>query len=209
MGRPSKPLLSRALIAETALRLVDREGEEAISMRRIARELGVNPSSLYNHVSSRLDLVEEVRGLVASHIDAGAFGEQPWDEAVFTWARSYRAAFAPHPQLIPLLMSNASTSPVVMQVYEQFTVAASRSGWADSDILPVLTALESFILGSVLDMSGPTVLFDPSGQEESFPAFSRAFATLQLADPSDPVAGPSFELGLRGLVRGLIELRNR
>lgn len=209
MGRPSKPLLSRGLIAETALRLVDREGPDAVAMRRIARDLGVNPSSLYNHVDSRLDVIEEVRGIISARIDASAFATQPWAEAVVTWAHSYRSAFAPHPKLIPLLMSKASTSPVILGVYEEFTRAASRDGWADSDILPVLTALESFVLGSVLDMSGPTVLFDPRGQEAEFPEFSRAFSTLKAADPDDPVAGPAFELGLRGLVRGLTELRRR
>jgi AcrR family transcriptional regulator len=209
MGRPSTPLLSRALIARTALEIVDREGPDAIAMRRIARELDVNPSSLYNHVGNRLEVVEDVRGLISERIDASAFATEPWSEAVVVWARSYRAAFAPHPKLIPLLFSQASTSPVILGVYEQFTHAARRDGWADSDILPVLTALESFIVGSVLDMSGPTVLFDPSGQEEDFPEFSRAFGTLQSADPADPVAGPAFELGLRGLVRGLTELRDR
>jgi AcrR family transcriptional regulator len=207
VGRPSTPLLSRSIIAETTLRLVESEGADALSMRRIARELGVNPSSLYNHVGSRNDLIEEVRGLISSRIDATAFGSLPWEEAVVSWAYSYRAAFAPHHQLIPLLMSKASTSPVILQVYEEFTLAAGRSGWAAGDILPVLTALESFILGSVLDMSGPPVLFDPAGQEDSFPAFSRAVNTLRTADVSDPVAGPAFELGLRALVRGLTELR--
>ncbi|SKA96476.1 transcriptional regulator, TetR family [Agreia bicolorata] len=209
VGRPSKPLLSRALIADAALRLIDREGSDALAMRRIARELGVDPSSLYNHIDSKSDLIEELRGVVSARIDASAFVTEPWSEAVITWAHSYRSAFSSHPRLIPLLMSKASTSPVIMGVYEEFALAAGRDGWADSDILPILTALESFVLGSVLDMSGPTVLFDPRGQEDEFPAFSRAFHTLQEADPDDPVAGPAFELGLRGLVRGLTELRRR
>ena len=209
MGRPKRPLLSRHIIAETALKLVDKEGPDALAMRRIARELNVTPSSLYNHVSSRFDLIEDVRGLVSSRIDASFFSQLPWHEAVIEWAHSYRAAFALHPKLVPLLMSQAATSPVVLDMYEQFTLAARRAGWASSDILAVLTALENFILGSVLDMAGPAVLFDPRGQEAAFPEFSRAFDHLNEADQSDPVAGPAFELGLRGLVRGLQELRHR
>ncbi|RFA06922.1 hypothetical protein B7R21_17545 [Subtercola boreus] len=207
MGRPSEPLLSRALIVETALRLVDREGPDALVMRRIARDLDVNPSSLYNHVESRVDVIEEIRGIISASIDGEAFVTEPWADAVISWAHSYRSAFAAHPRVIPLLTSQVSTSPVILRVYEQFTLAANRAGWADSDILPVLTALESFILGSVLDMSGPTVLFNPRGQEAEFPAFFRAFSALKAVDQNDPVAGPAFELGLRGLVRGLLELR--
>lgn len=203
MGRPRKPTLSRTTIAEVALKLVDREGPDAASMRRIAAALGVNPSSLYNHVDSRVDLVEEIRGLVSAEIDSAPLRDLPWAEGVVAWARSYRAAFAAHPRTIPLLLSTRVSSPVALRLYEDFTLAARRAGWTNREVLPLLTAMESFILGSVLDMSGPAVLFDPRGQEEEFPAFCQAYATLDAENVADPVAGRAFELGLRGLVEGL------
>ena len=68
IGRPSKPLLSRELIARTALALVDRHGPEGASIRRVAARLGVNPASLYNHVPNRAAMVEDLRALVSANI---------------------------------------------------------------------------------------------------------------------------------------------
>lgn len=203
MGRPKVPVLSRDGIARTALRMVDRHGAPAVSMRRLAEELGVTPSSLYNHVTGRLDLVEQIRSLVASEIDSSMFATQPWAAALDGWARSYRAAFAKHPKTIPLLMSTSSTAEPILSMYEDFTRAALREGWAPADVPRVLTAVESFILGSVLDMSGPALLFDPTGHEGDFPAFSAALAAVTEDAPGDPVAGPAFEFGLAALITAL------
>jgi len=200
MARPPRPLLNRDLIARTALALVDRHGTEGASIRRVAAKLGVNPTSLYNHVPHLAAMIEDVRALVSAAIDARPLRELPWEDGLRAWARSYRAAFADHARAIPLLMTHSASAPVLLAGYEDFARAARAVGWPDRDILPLLTAFESFILGSVLDMSGPSVVFDPRGQEEDFPAFSAAYATTADEDPADPVATRAFEMGLRMLI---------
>ncbi|QHC75117.1 TetR/AcrR family transcriptional regulator [Rathayibacter sp. VKM Ac-2805] len=200
IARPRTPLLSRDLIARTALALVDRQGPDGASIRRVAARLGVNPASLYNHVPNRAAMVEDVRALVSANIDSTPLRELPWEEALRAWARSYRRAFARHARAVPLLMTERVSAPVLLAQYEDFAAAAEVAGWAPRDVIPLLTAFESFILGSVLDMSGPTVVFDPTGQEGDFPRFSAAFETLAGEDPADPVATRSFELGLDLLV---------
>jgi len=200
IARPLRPLLSRELIARTALALVDRHGPDGASIRRVAARLDVKPSSLYNHVPSRAAMIEDVRALVSSNIESTPLRTEIWEDGLRAWARSYRAAFARHPRAIPLLMTERASAPVLLAQYEDFAAAAQAVGWARSDILPLLTAFESFILGSVLDMSGPAVVFDPTGQEEAFPIFASAFDTLAEQDPTDPVATRAFEMGLRMLV---------
>ncbi|MCJ1706256.1 TetR/AcrR family transcriptional regulator [Microbacterium sp. VKM Ac-2923] len=200
IARPSKPLLSRDLIASTALALVDRHGPDGASIRRVAARLGVNPASLYNHVPNRAAMVEDVRALVSAAIDSRPLRELPWEQALRAWAQSYRRAFARHARAIPLLMTERASSPVLLAGYEDFAIAAEAAGWTPRDVLPLLTAFESFILGSVLDMSGPAVVFDPTGQEEDFPRFAAAFDTLVDEDPLDPVATRAFELGLDMLI---------
>lgn len=200
IARPSKPLLSRELIASTALALIDRHGPEGASLRRVAARLGVNPASLYNHVPNRAAMVEDVRALVSAAIDSHPLRDLPWEEALREWARSYRRAFARHARAIPLLMTERASAPVLLAGYEDFAIAAEAAGWTPRDVLPLLTAFESFILGSVLDMSGPTVVFDPTGQEKDFPRFAAAFDTLVDEDPLDPVATRAFELGLDMLI---------
>nr|WP_281270563.1 TetR/AcrR family transcriptional regulator C-terminal domain-containing protein [Quadrisphaera granulorum] len=187
-------------MARTALALVDQHGSEGASIRRVAARLGVNPTSLYHHVPDRAALVEDVRALVSASIDSEPLRTMAWEDGLRAWARSYRAAFARHPRTVPLLMSTRSSTPVVLNAYEYFAVAAEGVGWSSRDVLPLLTAFESFVIGSVLDMSGPPVMFDPSGQEQALPRFAAAFETLSDEDPQDPVATRAFELGLRMLI---------
>jgi len=200
IARPPRPILSRDLIARTALALVDRYGAEGASMRGVAQKLNVNPTSLYNHVPDRAAMIEDVRALVSAKIDSTALRELPWEEGLSAWARSYRMAFARHPRAVPLLMTTRASAPVLLAEYEDFVVAAEAVGWPSSEVLPLLTAFESFILGSVLDMSGPSVVFDPTGQEECFPRFAAAYSTLAEGNSADPIATRAFERGLAMLV---------
>lgn len=168
-------------------------------MRRVAQKLGVNPTSLYNHVQDRAAMVEDVRALVSARIDSSPLRELPWEDGLAAWARSYRLAFARHPRAVPLLMTTRASAAVLLAEYEDFVVAAEAVGWPSAEVLPLLTAFESFILGSVLDMSGPSVVFDPAGQEDQFPRFTAAYATLQ-EDSDDPIATRAFERGLAMLI---------
>lgn len=145
-------------------------------------------------------MIEDVRALISARIDSRPLRELPWEDALRAWARSYRRAFAEHARAVPLLMTERASAPVLLAEYEAFAAAAEAAGWPTRDVIPLLTAFESFILGSVLDMSGPTVVFDPTGQEDDFPRFAAAFQTLADEDPDDPVATRAFEMGLDMLV---------
>lgn len=169
-------------------------------MRRVAQKLNVNPTSLYNHVPDRAAMVEDVRALVSAKIDSSPLRELPWEEGLLAWARSYRLAFARHSRAVPLLMTTRASAPVLLAEYEDFTVAAEAVGWPPSEVIPLLTAFESFILGSVLDMSGPSIMFDPAGQEARFPRFAAAYSTLHDQDSEETVATRAFERGLAMLV---------
>lgn len=166
----------------------------------MAARIGVNPTSLYNHVPNRAAMVEDVRAIVSARIDFRPLRDLSWEEGLEAWAWSYRAAFARHPRAIPLLMTMSASAPALLAGYESFAVAAEAVGWGSRDILPLLTAFESFILGSVLDMSGPSVVFDPTGQEAQFPRFAAAFDTVTQEDAADPVASRAFALGLQMLI---------
>jgi AcrR family transcriptional regulator len=116
VGRPRTPLLSRDAIALAALRIVDRTGEFTIA--QVADALGVRPSSLYNHLSNKAEIIEAMRSYVFRE---GAFeGGDPegWDQAVRTSLRRYRECFARHPRLIPLATAYTVSSPEVMGMYD-------------------------------------------------------------------------------------------
>ncbi|CQD06257.1 putative transcriptional regulator (fragment) [Corynebacterium striatum] len=69
-GRPSKALVTREKIAEAALKIIDKQGYEKLTMARIAREMGVGPSALYNHVENKHELLILVEDAVMAQVDA-------------------------------------------------------------------------------------------------------------------------------------------
>ena len=69
MPRPTKPILSRRGIAQEALRLVEEEGIEGLTTRKLAKRLGVEGPSLYNHVANRDDLLDAMTGLIDEYVD--------------------------------------------------------------------------------------------------------------------------------------------
>ncbi|NUK93962.1 helix-turn-helix transcriptional regulator, partial [Streptomyces lunaelactis] len=105
MARPRKPLLSRERIVETASALVDSEGLEAVSTRRLAAELGVSGPSLYNHFRTKDEILEAVADAVSAQVDLSMFDqddERDWRTALHDWAVSYRAALTAHPHTVPI-----------------------------------------------------------------------------------------------------------
>ncbi|MFF8956883.1 TetR/AcrR family transcriptional regulator [Streptomyces sp. NPDC014894] len=189
MGRPRTPLIDRQRITSAALRIVDEEGE--FSVPGIARSLGVRTASLYHHVNGRDGVVELMRERICEAIDASALGARPWDEAMAAWARSYRAAFAAHPRAIPLLTASPVRAPRVLEQYEAAVGVLLGAGFAERDVLVVITALENLVLGSALDLAAPESMWEPADGGSATPGLARALA----AAPRER-ADAAFELAL-------------
>jgi len=198
MGRPRTPILSRERIAKVALELMDQHGEDDFTMAKIAKHLGVTTPSLYNHVDSKEELVELVRALVVEPIDTTAFLAHPWDQAIVTWARSYRSAFAHHPNTIKLLATRPIRTPFVLYMYQDVIDGLVEGGWPIENCLPIITAIENFILGSALDSVAPEVMIDVHALREEVPLLAKA---TEFNDTSR--ANTAFEMGLSALIIGL------
>lgn len=202
-GRPHSKVLSRDLIFQTALKLLDMRGSHGSGMRDIARELGVQPSALYNHVAGHDEVIAGIRELVGDRIDVAAFSVLPWEESLAEWAISYRAAFAAHPPTIALL----AVTPVlpdsrISLMYESVLSALARAGWPEAELLSVMVTLESFILGSALDAAATDEILDP-GDRSDVPVYSAAHAARRLAIGDRRPADVAFELGLEAMICGL------
>ena len=94
-GRPAK--LSTESILDAALALLDREGAEALTMRRLGGELGVEAMSLYRHVADRAALLEALADRLAAEIEPRD-GASDWADALRGFAgdlRRSRAAIPP------------------------------------------------------------------------------------------------------------------
>lgn len=205
-------MLTRDRIVTAALALIDEVGAEAFSVNALATRLHVRPSSLYNHISGKDELLVGVQEVITDAIDSAMFATQPWAQAVTSWARSYRAAFVRHPRAIPLF----ATSPVAgairtMEMYERVIRGFADAGWSAERIIPAVVALESFILGSALDAAAPTGLLSPGEASEHVPQLSAAVDAYDRAAVASSTSGAdlAFETGLTAMIAGLEALHAR
>lgn len=200
-GRPPSPVLSRLKIVKAALDIVDLCGHEALTMRQLAQHLNAVPSALYNHAASKRQVIDWVQDHIYASIDTSGFFEEPWDVALSRWADSYRKAFSEHPKLVPLISTLSVTgAPRTKSMYEDVSSGLLRGGWPEESIIDTIVAIESFVLGSVLDLAAPEEIFDPGDSAELTPVFAAAVASRRQGG-----AERSFLMGLRALISGLGE----
>ncbi|HEU5025746.1 MAG TPA: TetR/AcrR family transcriptional regulator C-terminal domain-containing protein [Spirillospora sp.] len=154
MGRPPHRLVTREAIMRAALALVDEHGAAALSVNRVAAALGVKGPSLYNHISGRDEVVDGIRELIVGEMALDP-SITPWTAAVDGWARSYRAAFAAHPNAVPLLAARPVRSRAALRAYADAFTVLRRAGWPEDRLLPLVHAVEYFLLGSVLVLDDP------------------------------------------------------
>jgi AcrR family transcriptional regulator len=186
-----------------ALELVDEGHDDLLSMRMLAKRVDRQVSSLYNHVTNRAELIEMLRARVIEDVDWSAFGDAPWNEALLRWARSYFHAMAEHPYLGRLLASTPPRDPSTMQMYEQIAAALLQAGWAHSQVVAVIRTVESLVIGSIQDLTGPEMGLHSGSLGEELPVLAGAFSS---ENASSNTAAAAFDLGIVAIVDGLTRL---
>ncbi len=148
-GRRSR--LSREVIIETALRIVDEEGYGALSMRRLGAKLGVDPMAVYYHIpgkSALLDgFVETVMGSIDLSLDDPA---QPVEERLRVAAHVYREALLAHPGALPVMAVRPLNTPTALRPVELLLGIYRQTGFSPTDALAAVNIFGRFILGVVL-----------------------------------------------------------
>ncbi len=187
-------------IAQAALALVDTHGSDALTMKSLASKLGRRPSSLYNHIAGKKDLIERMRALIVEEIDTSSFANAPWDDALVAWARSYLAAFAARPNCIRLLATTPITDPSTMRMYNVVVTALIDSGWPDGEAVAVMRTVEALVLGSALDVIAPSSMLSADAAPAELETLRRA---LDPANGASSSAEAAFDLGIQALFDGL------
>ena len=146
--RPSP--LSHELIVATALALIDREGLEAVTTRRLAEELGVQAPSLYNHVRSKDALLDAVAESVMGEVDTSVFERLDWRPALEAWAWSYYDALAAHPNLIPHLAVAFGRLDAGLARADQVFAGLRAAGWTASRATRIAAGMRYAVYGAAL-----------------------------------------------------------
>jgi AcrR family transcriptional regulator len=106
-----RPALTREVVFATALRLIDADGVEALSMRRLGKALDRDPMRLYRHAESKEALLDGVVELVLAELRVPAAGED-WEPALRRTAHDFRALAVTHPHVVPLLVTRPLSTPL-------------------------------------------------------------------------------------------------
>jgi len=200
MARPLTPKLSPELIARAALAMVDAQGE--FTVPELAKRLKVSPSSLYNHVTGKGDIIELMRGAAVAQIDlAGATAGDPhWSAAIRGIAVQYRNSYALHPRLIPLLTAYSVRDETTIRMYNVLAEQFTRAGFTPARTLEAITVLDNYVLGSALDVAAPEDVWDPG--ETAGPSLRAALdAGLGRAERADEAFLFGLDLIMAGFAR--------
>ncbi|GHD74131.1 TetR/AcrR family transcriptional regulator C-terminal domain-containing protein [Streptomyces goshikiensis] len=204
MARPRKPLLSRDLIVEAAGTLVDAEGLEAVSTRRLAAALGVSGPSLYNHFRTKDEILDAVADAVSARVDLSMFDAadgRGWRAALHDWAHSYRGALSDHPNIVPVLARGPGRRPAGLRVADAVFGAMTAAGWPPAQATRIGALMRYFILGSAVASFARGFVDDEAAYDPAdYPHLGRAHL---LAERQREVDEGAFETGLAALLDGL------
>ena len=144
----SRVVLSADLIFSTALRVVDDEGLEALTMRHLAETIGVATMSLYSHVATKEDLLQGLLDLVTCEFTLPTPHTPPWD-ALRMVGREFRHTALRHPNLVPLIMQAPPTGAAGLRTLEVALDALRRAGMEPALTAPAYRMMASFAIGFV------------------------------------------------------------
>jgi AcrR family transcriptional regulator len=141
--------LSRADIVDVAVAIADAEGTEAVSMRRIARDLRVGAMSLYWHVESKEELHQLMLDTVQAEIEAPA-PSGDWRTDLAAYASNTRAALLRHPWAIDFLNTGPPSGPNDARNAERLIGSLSGLGLDVKTTMWILSTLGTYVMGAAL-----------------------------------------------------------
>lgn len=199
MPRPHTPILSPTRIRATALALVDRDGLAALSMRKLAAELGVQAASLYSHVATKDDLLHDVANKIIGRVDVSGF-DDGWRSGLVRWARSYRAALAEHPNMVPFIARGPARRDASLRMADAVHGGLVGAGWPPREATMIGAAVKYIVIGAATSSFAAGFSDDAQLYVERYPHLNQAHLLRQHAEEVDE---DSFELALSALLTTL------
>jgi AcrR family transcriptional regulator len=211
-GRPSglRTILTRDQIVAAAVRIIDADGVDALTMRRLAVELGSGVMSVYRHVRDRNELLDLVFDAVLSEIELAE--RNAWEVALVDVARSLRAVLHRHPNMVDILGSRPALGAHGLDLLERIFGVLRADGFSDVHAFRATSLLVSYVFGNILlQLLNATGRVQGAGgtYQPLRDALLRGFPTSEypslmavvpgLADSEDG----DFEHGLQAIIRGI------
>lgn len=195
--------LTRQAVLDAALRLADREGLAALSMRRLGAELGVEAMTLYHHVAGKEALLDGLVEAVVVRSTPPPAEDGSWREMLRAYARSLSATLRAHPNVLPLVMSRPALTPHNLRAMETALRSLAGAGFDLRTSLDIVYALTEFVAGHVITQAGTQRKAadrqgaPPDIDADEHPLLAEA---IEAARPGGPDA--RFDLTLEALLTG-------
>lgn len=218
--RGPKPALTVAQIARTGIQIADEEGLAALSMQRIARELGVGTMTLYTYIPDKNALLEVMFDLAFEDTTPSP-ATGGWREFLEQMATATMAAYERHPWALQIFVGGPPLGPSQLRFLEAALQALADTGLTDREKLQAVMSVSSLVRGAAHIAVGISAHVLGSGltaeqleaqyaeaytrvlTPEEFPATLDVLAATS-APPSEPEADDyGFEFGLRHLLDGI------
>lgn len=212
-GEPRTPL-SRDRVVQAAVELADESGIGALSMRELARRLGVEAASLYNHVKGKDDILDGMADWAARQIDLPTEGVG-WKDAMRRRAASAREVFARHGWAVELVDSPERDSPARWEYVDGVLGILLDAGFTPVLAGKAFFCLDSYVYGFARQASGPSMGGDVSSADASeavraaipddvFPNLARVLVGFETyTDDNEALFNFGLDLILDGLERAL------
>jgi AcrR family transcriptional regulator len=144
--------LSRQRVLDAAVALADRDGVGALSMRKLAQELGVEAMSLYHHVAGKDAILDGIVDVVFAEIELPS-GEGGWKAAMRRRAVSAREALRRHPWATALMESRSTPGPANLRHHDAVLGVLRNAGFSVELAAHAYSLLDAYIYGFALQES--------------------------------------------------------
>jgi AcrR family transcriptional regulator len=189
-GRP--PTIDREAVLDTAIRLLDAEGVAALTMRRLAGDLGVSAMAPYRYVGSKDELLMVLIDRLAARLVYPARPRDPKGAILVLWSTIYDS-LAEHPWVPEVLARRRMMAPSVLGAIEEIHVALRDAGLSLEEAVHAYRLMWNFTLGSLLVRAGASSESSSQQRElrgapdpERYPILAAAAAAWTSAHARDP-----------------------
>lgn len=198
----ARQTLTRDTVVTAALRFLDREGAEALSMRRLSTELGAGTMSLYNHVANKDDLLDAVVQLLWREVSARTSVTGDWRTDIRSLAEAISQVAWAHPNAYPMMLDRGVVPTEATDVAADLAGslhAAGFGGWTDHVVRTVLGYAAGYTMCEVAWYGDPAAAMPHAGEQQ--PAAGKGQRIILECESPEQYA-----FGLEVLLAGLEQL---
>ena len=155
-ARRNSGQLTRSMILQTALAIVDRDGVDGLSIRRLSDALGRDPVMLYRQVPNKAAVLDGVAETVLTQLSVDA-ADPDWAGQLRIVARDFRHLALAHPNVVPLLVTRPLATPLgqrppgMLRPLEDVLALLTSAGFASDDALHIYRMLFGYLYGHILN----------------------------------------------------------